>query len=411
MLSRHFGRAAKLLQHCRPISFRLRNMEVHPDVDISKLHPGIKVFLDKLNALPPVDPARVAVADRRKMFATFAGSSNGELDFLPRIDDHVAELEAGVNRHIRVYYPRVVKDGDAPLRCYLFLHGGGWHAGSVSTHDPICRRLAAASGCAIAALDYRLAPEHIAPAAVTDCENAFRWLVAHATALGISASHIGLVGDSAGANVVAGAALGLCNAEGAGAAVGQVRPAALALLYPSLDLTASSGPSYEHFANGFYLRSEAIHHYVRLYLEGSDSTVTKGAPLDTTDPRVSPLLAPAEHLERLPPTFISSAGYDPLLSDAEAFEKRLRACGVAVRHTCERDAIHVWMHLVAQVGDDILLKLRGVGREMGALMPEVPALAGSGGAGADGGRADGGIHKSSGEGAAAGGQDAVTAAR
>jgi acetyl esterase len=408
MIPRHSGGATKLLRLCRPISFRLRNMEVHPAVDVSKLHPGIKVFLDKLNALPPVDPARVAVADRRKMFAAFAGTSNGELDFLPRIDDHMAELEAGVVRHIRVYYPRVVRDGDAPLRCYLFLHGGGWHAGSVSTHDPICRRLAAASGCAIAALDYRLAPEHIAPAAVEDCGNAFRWLVSHATALGISASHIGLVGDSAGANVVAGAALGLCNAEGAEGVARQPRPAALALLYPSLDLTTSSGPSYEHFANGFYLRSEAIHHYVRLYLEGSDGTVTKGRPLDAADPRVSPLLAPAEHLERLPPTFISSAGYDPLLSDAEAFEKRLRACGVAVRHTCEADAIHVWMHLVAQVGEDILLKLRSVGREMGALMP---GPAGSGGAGADGGGEGGRTHQSGGASAAAGEVDSIMAAR
>lgn len=354
---------------------------IHPAVDMSKLHPDIAGFLAKLNALPPVDPARVSVADRRKMFATFAGSSNGELDFIPRVEDRLIPVGAGGERHVRLFYPSVPAGESNHLPAFLYLHGGGWHAGSISTHDPICRRLALASGCVIASLDYRMAPEHVAPSAIDDCVGAWQWLHAHATELGLQRSKIGLAGDSAGANIVTSAALHLCNAadaprvdaaaSGAGAAASAGgdagKPAALALIYPSLDLTASSGPSYEHYAEGFYLRLASIHHYVDLYLHGASSA--GAGTLEPADPRVSPLLARAEQLERLPPVFISTAGYDPLRSDGDAFARRLEAGGVPVSLVCEEDAIHAWMHLGVQLGAEAMAaRMRALGGHMRKLL-------------------------------------------
>ena len=55
---------------------------------------------------------------------------------------------------------RLYSDGpdDAPV--LLYAHGGGWVMGDLDTHDGLCRQLAAVTGWAVLAVDYRLAPEH-----------------------------------------------------------------------------------------------------------------------------------------------------------------------------------------------------------------------------------------------------------
>ena len=72
---------------------------------------------------------------------------------------------------VRLYRPA---PGPAPLVVYL--HGGGWTIGSLDSHDRVCRRLAAGSGAAVLAVDYRLAPEHPWPASVDDTVAALRWV-------------------------------------------------------------------------------------------------------------------------------------------------------------------------------------------------------------------------------------------
>lgn len=377
--------------HRRRISIMSTATVIHPSVDLSKLNPAIKAFCDKLNALPPVDPSKVPALVRRGMFQAFALGSSGESDFIPRIDDHMAELgsEGGSSnkRHIRLYYPSIPSSSaTSPLPVYLAMHGGGWHAGSIFTHDNPFRRLAIHSGCVVASLDYRMSPEHPAPAGLEDCVAAFRWLQNNAASLGVDAAKVGLLGDSAGGNLAAASALLLCN----GRAVDNSplvpalthKPASLVLIYPALDLTASSGPSYETFANGFYLRTESIHHYVHLYLEGDSTTpkenLPKGGSLAPTDPRVSPLFAAAEDLEALPHTFISTAGYDPLLSDGEVFYKRLQGSigatsndkkkAKVVEYSCEEDSIHAWIALTVQAGDVIAPKMVRIGEKMKELI-------------------------------------------
>src|SRR3954470_17852709 len=81
--------------------------------------------------------------------------------------------------------------GGQPARLYrpahvatalvFYLHGGGWVIGDLETHDRACRRLAASSGAAVLALDYRRAPEHPWPAAVDDAVAAIRWIAAWLT--------------------------------------------------------------------------------------------------------------------------------------------------------------------------------------------------------------------------------------
>src|SRR5438093_2351063 len=83
----------------------------------------------------------------------------------------------------------------------LYFHGGGWVQGDLETHHGLCARLALRSGAIVVAIDYRLAPEHMFPAAVEDCFAAYRWLRSHAAAVGGDAGRVAVAGDSAGGNL------------------------------------------------------------------------------------------------------------------------------------------------------------------------------------------------------------------
>ncbi len=81
---------------------------------------------------------------------------------------------------VRLYRPA----GVLPLPLIVSFHGGGWVVGNVETDDASCRQLAVLSGCAVASVEYRLAPEHVFPAALDDSYNATVWLAANAATLG-----------------------------------------------------------------------------------------------------------------------------------------------------------------------------------------------------------------------------------
>ena len=75
-------------------------------------------------------------------------------------------------------------------RVVLYLHGGGYSIGSLTSHRPFVAQLARRSGMRALSVDYRLAPEHPFPAAIEDCHAALRWLHDHADSLGIDPERI-----------------------------------------------------------------------------------------------------------------------------------------------------------------------------------------------------------------------------
>src|SRR4051812_19280100 len=79
-------------------------------------------------------------------------------------------------------------------RAVLYLHGGGYVAGSLASHRNLIGHLAVAMGCRVLALQYRLAPEHPHPAPVTDAVAAYRWLLDE----GFAPQPPVIAGDSAG---------------------------------------------------------------------------------------------------------------------------------------------------------------------------------------------------------------------
>jgi acetyl esterase len=241
------------------------------------------------------------------------------------------------------------KQNHAALPTYIFLHGGGWTVGDLATYEPLCRRLARILPAHILWVDYRLAPEHPYPAPLDDALAACRWLFAKARGLGLDPGQIGVIGDSAGANLAASAAL--INRDGrlGGRFIAQV------LIYPALDLERSE-PSHVEFAEGFLLTSALYGWYVDNYLAGHDPR----------DPRVSPLSA--ENLTGAAPAVVLHAGFDPLGDEAVAYAGKLKRYGVPVKEIAFADMIHGFLNFGGMLpqADDALACIRSALRSFEA---------------------------------------------
>ena len=225
--------------------------------------------------------------------------------------------------------------GHLPLRLYravgtaagtslpalVFFHGGGWVVGDLESYDPMCRHLANSAGCAVVAVDYRLAPEHKFPAAVDDCVAATEWVAANGAALGVDAARLAVGGDSAGGNLAAVVSL-IARDRGAPSLRAQL------LLYPAVDF-AMSHASHQRFAEGHLLTLATMRWFAEAYLRG---------PQDAGDWRASPLRA--DDFSGLPPAYVLTAGYDPLYDEGTAYARRLEENGIAVEHRHIPDQIH-----------------------------------------------------------------------
>ena len=198
----------------------------------------------------------------------------------------------------------------APL--LAFYHGGGWTLGDLDTHDALCRLTCRDADIHVLSIDYRLAPEHPAPAAVEDAYAAFEWAYEHAAELGAIPGRVAVGGDSAGGNLAA----VVCQLA---RAAGGPTPVLQWLIYPRTDFTTQTR-SHSLFARGFLLTKRDMDFFESQYLRASG--------LDKADPRVSPLLA--ESLSGLAPALIAVAGFDPLRDEGESYASALRAAGTAV---------------------------------------------------------------------------------
>lgn len=218
-------------------------------------------------------------------------------------------------------YRALGSQGDAILPVVVYFHGGGWVVGDLDSHDVVCRQLANAAHCAVVAVDYRLAPEHKFPAAVADSVAATCWVAAHAEALRIDAARIAVAGDSAGGNLAAVTALCLRDLGGP--------PLVMQLLvYPVTDQAITSA-SAKAYADGYLLTRVNMLWYRDNYLRNA---------ADIGDWRASPLCA--TDLSGLPPAYVITAGFDPLLDEGQAYAERLRAAGVDVTYECFEGMVH-----------------------------------------------------------------------
>jgi acetyl esterase len=236
---------------------------------------------------------------------------------LPRVDDLSLPGGDGTSLPARLYAPHPA--GGAPLPALLYLHGGGFVIGGLQTHDSLCRQLALRSGCAVLALDYRLAPEHPFPAAVDDAWAALQWLHAQGAALGLDPARLAVGGDSAGGTLATVCAL-------------LARDAALPLraqllITPGTAATAD-WPSRRLFANGFLLDAVTIEWFFEHYLPQASRHDWRFAPLEARD------------VEGVAPAAVLLAECDPLVDEGLAWADRLRAAGVPVALDLVRGVTH-----------------------------------------------------------------------
>ena len=224
---------------------------------------------------------------------------------------------------VRLYRPAQPPSPTLPL--LVFLHGGGWVAGSIASHDRLCALLARGSGACVASVEYRLAPEAPFPAAVDDAVTVFSHFVDHAQTHGVDPAAIAIGGDSAGATLAAAAALILRDQGGP-------TPLFQLLLYPAVDL-AGDYPSRARFKDGPMVTARELDWYIDAYLP--DRSLTR-------DHRASPLLA---DLSGLPPAIIVTAGNDMLHDEGEAFAQGLRKAGVNVLHRDYPTMVHGFLLL------------------------------------------------------------------
>lgn len=256
---------------------------------------------------------------RRPPADVLAAEPYERLQFLRAAMEEANEAECGPALPLPV-----VVDVDAdgvPCRLYatrsgapvlVYLHGGGWCYGSIETVDRMCRRVADRSGCAVLSVGYRLAPEHVFPAALEDVETVLAYLRRSGADLGVDVTRLAIGGDSAGGQL-------------ATVAARRQRDAATpldyqVLIYPAIDpMTASE--SYDEV--GAYGLDRAS-----MKLAWETFVPERGTRFS---PDVAPLATP--DLAGMPPTLVITAEYDVLRDEGADYADALLSAGVPVVHT------------------------------------------------------------------------------
>ena len=287
----------------------------------------VRRFLDTLAASGAASTLSLSVEERRRSLIQLLGFS-GAPKAIGTIENRSLPGPASELR-LRVYSPAGVGAQEV-LPGLVYFHGGGLVAGSLDTHDGICRALTVASQCRLLSVDYRLAPEHPFPAAIEDGLAATLWVASQAADFGLDPERLGVCGDSAGATLAAVVCQCLTT-------TGQVRLACQLLLCPIMDYAAESD-SRCSLAAGYLVDRATLEHDLRHYLP-------TGA--DRADPRISPLRA--AQLRGLPPTSVHTAEFDPLRDEGAAYAERLRAAGVPTTYHCHPGMIHLFYGLGALV--------------------------------------------------------------
>ncbi|MBL6696043.1 MAG: alpha/beta hydrolase [Luminiphilus sp.] len=156
--------------------------------------------------------------------------------------------------------------GEADRPLIVYFHGGGWVIGNLDTHDPFCRSLADASKSTIMSIDYRLAPEHVFPAAHDDCLSATDWILANLNTLAPNNGKVVLAGDSAGGNLTACTAATLIN---------EPRLVGTIMIYPATEHYLKGFPSFREHAKSKPLTAPIMRWFIDTYLGDTAPAATE----------------------------------------------------------------------------------------------------------------------------------------
>jgi epsilon-lactone hydrolase len=208
--------------------------------------------------------------------------------------------------------------GVDPERAVLYLHGGGYAIGSVSTHRRLAYDISAASGARVLVIDYRLAPEHPFPAAVEDAAKAWRWLLQQ----GLAAGRLAIAGDSAGGGLTVATLVNLRDQKLA-------LPACAVAISPWVDLEGAGNSITARAGQDPMVQKDGLLWMAGMYLAGADPKTPLAAPLHAD-------------LTGLPPMLVQVGTAETLLDDATRIAEKLHAAGVEVRLAVWPNMPHVF---------------------------------------------------------------------
>lgn len=245
---------------------------------------------------------------------------------IPYPKDDVKRIKiTGDSISVLIFNPAHTKN----LPIIINYHGGGFIAPLIPALEHSLWQDAKTFGAIVFAIDYRVGPENKFPAAVNDCYNAFKWIAAHGGEFGGDTRRIVLMGNSAGANLVA-VVTHKAKKEGL---VKKIKLQVLNGL--PVDLRPrhmETSVSYQQNATGYFQTKALCYFAVENY-----------APGESGNPEVSPALT--EDLSNLPPAVIINAEFDPLRDDGILYAAKLRKAGVKVWDKCFAGQIHLLLGL------------------------------------------------------------------
>ncbi|MFN3233496.1 MAG: alpha/beta hydrolase [Alphaproteobacteria bacterium] len=219
----------------------------------------------------------------------------------------------------------VVAEGADPAKRILYLHGGGYVAGSVDTHTTLGGYISKATGQAVLVADYRLAPEHKYPAAVNDADTAFDWMLTNGPDGPGEASRSVLMGDSAGGGLALGTVLSRKDQ-------GKSLPDHVVALSAWADMTVSSATMQSRAKADLICRQDWLDECAQLYV-GDDRKA----------PYASPVFG---DFAGFPAMLLQVGDAEVLLGDSEKLTEVARAAGVHVTLEIWPEMLHDW-HLMA----------------------------------------------------------------
>lgn len=212
----------------------------------------------------------------------------------------------------------ITAPGADPDRAVLYLHGGGYVMGSLTTHRDLMGRISRAAQARVLGLDYRLAPEHPFPAAVDDALAGYRFLLAQ----GLRPSRLAIAGDSAGGGLTLATLVAARDA-------GLTLPAAAVCLSPWVDLEGTGESMKTRIHVDPIASKEGTSLLAQAYLAGKSLRTPLAAPLHAD-------------LKGLPPLFIQVGDHEVLLDDSTRVAEKARGAGVQVKLEIWPEMVYVW---------------------------------------------------------------------
>jgi triacylglycerol lipase len=291
-----------------------------PAIEVkARVEPGTIAVLDQLARwdLASVETIRVS-------YGVVGAAPTPPNPLVRRSDETIAGVDGRPDVRVRWYRPAASEPG-AALPCVLWLHGGAYIMGTLDENDDRLDRMVIELGCAVASVDWRLAPEHPYPEGLDDADTVWRRLAEDPASFGVDPARLVVAGASAGAGLATALCLRLRD-------TGHAQPALQLLIYPMLDdreltpsIRASADPGHWGL---WHLRANRLSWAAYLRgLTGADVPPT-AAPARATD------------LSGLAPAYLGIGDVDAFLDENLAYAAGLSRAGVPVELHVYPGVIH-----------------------------------------------------------------------